>query len=154
MLRAGDLLAPLVPLADKENDVARLGHPYSMLNRPTPVELDPDAYPLVSGETAEHRVDDRARVFGTGIVGAEDRNVGGGDRCAHRRSLAGVAVAAAAAHDDQLAPRAQASCAHQHAPEALRGMGVVDDREHRPARDSLHTTTCAGQARDRSEDGL
>jgi hypothetical protein len=150
VLPAGDLLARLVSLADEEDDVARRRFPHRPLDRAAPVGLDAHAS-LRREDAAEHRLDDRTGIFRAGIVAGEDRKIGGGDRRAHRRALARVAIAAAAADDDQPAVRTQAARAREHAAEALRGMGVVDDPEHRLARDSLHPTASAAEDRNCAE---
>jgi hypothetical protein len=154
VLRAGDLLAPLVPLPGEEDDVARLGETDRLADRASPVEHDAHPSQLAGADTAEHRIDDRAGILGARVVGGEDRRVGGRERRAHRRPLAGVAVASAAADDDQLAARAHAPCGRQHAAEALGSVRVVDEREHRPGRDSFHAATRAGQSRDDPQDAL
>jgi len=101
VLRAGNLLACLVSLADEENDIAGLRGTCGMLDCAPPVELDSYAYSLGGTQAAEHRLDDRVGIFRAGIIRDEHRNIGRGNRGAHRRSLAAVAVAAAAADDDQ-----------------------------------------------------
>ena len=95
-----DDLAGFVALAGDQQHVARLQA--RDRRRGSPRARSPIS--TRAGRGGQDRGADRGRIFAARIVVGDDDAVGhlGGDR-AHQRPLAGVAVAAAAEHHDELA---------------------------------------------------
>ena len=122
---AGDLLIGLVPLAGDEHRVARPRFTQRGANRERPVGFD--EVRLVQVHPRQDFRDDRLRFLVARIVAGDDGQVGEfGDRGAHARTLAAVAVAAAAEHADEPAGRVLAQ-GLEHVAQGVLRVGIIHE---------------------------
>ncbi len=98
------ILIVLVALAGDQHDVARLRAADSGVDRGGAVEVDGPAAVAGVANAADDRARDCRRVLGARVVAGDDDAVGERRRdTPHLRPLAGVAIAAASEHADELA---------------------------------------------------
>ncbi len=121
-------LARLVTLARDHHDVAGHGGAERDPDGGAAVELDGDLA-VAAHERGEHRVGDGLRILVARVVGGQHHDVGAAGRGrAHERPLGGVALAAAAEHEDHPASiTGEVMGRTQHRVELLRGVRVVDE---------------------------
>ena len=148
---AADILALLVTLAGDQHHVSGLGEADRALDRRAPVGIDLDA----GAGALEDVLDDGERALGAWVVGGHDRDVRElGRDASHERTLAPVAVATCAEHDEH-PPLGEVPRRAERRLEGIRRVGIVDEHGERLA--VVHAFEASGHgvdARDALHDSV